>query len=220
MSLSTQYLLTKYIKQYALDSHLNADLLRCLRVYQFQPQEQIYTAQTKLENMYFLVHGKVQVGYYLLDGKRSIVTFIQPFNIIGDIEIFKEDPLTMDVITTENSILLGLRKADVLQYGYDDPHFLRFLLHYMSSKLRGRGFTVLGNSLPLINRLALYLFNQPIDSNIITVENKSLIADFLGTSTRHLNRVIKTLEDEEIIRWQKNQVTVLAIDKLRSFGEI
>ena len=89
MSLSTQHLLSKYIDQYNLATHFNADLLRSLRVYQFEAQQQIYSAQTELTRMYFLVQGKVQVSHYLPDGKRSIIAFIQPFNVLGDIEVFK-----------------------------------------------------------------------------------------------------------------------------------
>lgn len=220
MSLSTQHLLTTYIEQYALDAHLNADLLGSLRVYQFEAGKEVYTAKDELEHLYFMVDGKAQVSYYLANGKRSIIAMISPFSVIGDIELFEDKTLQLDVITIENSIFLGIKKADVVQYGYHDPQFLRFIIQHLSRKLRGSGYNQLSYDLPLINRLANYLLIQPIKENAIIPESKTLIADLLGTSPRHLNRVIKNLEDEGIISWQKNQIRIRDIEKLRSYGEL
>lgn len=220
MSLSTQHLLTKYIEKYALDRHFNADLLRALQVYQFEAGQEVYTAKSELEHLFFLVHGKAQVSYYLATGKRSIIAMITPFTIIGDIELFEDKKLQLNVITTETSIFLGIKKADVVQYAYHDPQFLRFIIHHLSRKLRGSGYTQLSYDLPLINRLANYLLIQAIADNVIILENKTIIADLLGTTARHLNRVIKTLEDENIITWVKNKVIIKDMPKLKSYGEL
>lgn len=220
MSLSAQHLLTKYIEEYALDTHLNADLLRSLRVYQFEAGQEVYTAKSKLEHLYFLVHGKAQVSYYLATGKRSIIAMIKPFSVIGDIELFEDKTLQLNVITTETSIFLGIKKADVMQYGYHDPRFLRFTILHLSRKLRGSGYNQLSQDLPLINRVANYLLVQTISDTVISLESKAIIADLLGTTARHLNRVIKTLEDEGIIIWEKNRVTVKNMPELKSYGEL
>ena len=126
----------------------------------------------------------------------------------------------MDVVATETSILLGLHKDDALRYGYDDPRFLRFLLSYMSAKLHGRGYAVMSSTLPLVNRVVLYLFGQAIENDNISVESKTEVADLLGTTTRHLNRIIKSLEDDDVIHWQKNRVIVKDMQKLQSYGEL
>ena len=72
---------------------------------------------------------------YLANGKHSIIMMITPFSIVGDMELFEDKKLQMNVITTETSIFLGIRKPDALQYGYDDSRFLRFIIRYMSHKL-------------------------------------------------------------------------------------
>jgi len=220
MSLSEQHLIYQYIDQYDLETHLNPDLLRCLRLHRFEAQSTVYESQTELRHVYFLVNGKAQVSYYLANGKRSIIAMISPFSVIGDIELFEDRPLQLNVITTENSIFLGIKKADVLQFGYNDPQFLRFIIHHMSRKLRGSGYNQLSYDLPLVNRLANYLLIQKIDNNIIIPESKTLIADLLGTSPRHLNRVIKTLEDEHIITWERDKIIVHNPEKLKSYGEL
>lgn len=217
---SEQHLLEKYIQQYGLNAHLNVDLLRCLRVYRFEAQHAVYTALTPQSNLYFLVEGKAQVSYYLATGKQSVIMIITPFSIVGDMEFFDDDVVQMNVITTEVSTFLGIRKSDALQYGYDDAPFLRFIIRYMSDKLRHSGFYQLTSDLPLINRVSAYLLSQPITENQIVMEDKTLIADLLGTTPRHLNRIIKTLENDGIIQWRKGKVIILDLSKLQSCGEL
>lgn len=219
-SASQQHNLNKYIDAYNLKEHLNDDLLSCLRVYHFEPQQAVFTALTEQTHLYFLVEGKAQISYYLANGKRSIIMIITPFSIVGDMEIFDDDEVQLNVITTEASILLGIRKADVLQYGYDDAPFLRFIIRHMSAKLRDTGFYQLASDMPLINRVSAYLLGQPMTDNQIAVESKTLIADFLSTTPRHLNRVIKLLEDDQIIRWERGKVIILDLSKLESCGEL
>lgn len=219
-SLAHQHLLEKYIQQYALREHLNEDLLRCLQVYRFKPEQAIYTALMEQTHLYFLVEGKAQVSYYLANGKQSIIMIITPFSVIGDMEFLGDDPVQLNVIATETSTFLGIRKSDALQYGYDDARFLRFIIQYMSQKLRVSGQYQLGYDVPLINRVAMYLLKQPMQDACITVESKTLVADFLGTTLRHLNRTIKTLETENIIEWQKSKVIVRDLAKLQVYGEL
>lgn len=215
-----QHLLDRYIQAYKLADHLNADLLGCLDVYQFEANQQIFSALTEQTHLYFLVEGKAQISYYLANGKRSIIMMITPLSTIGDMELLGDDPVGMDVVTTEKSTVLGMTKTDALRYGYDDARFLRFLLCYMSDKLRTSGVYQLTADLPLLNRVANYVLSLPLVDNTIAVEEKVIIADLLGTTVRHLNRTIKALEDEGVIKWQKEEVIVHNLCQLQIYGEL
>lgn len=218
--ISKQALLEYYISTFSLAKSLNQDLLNCLSIHYFQADQSIYKAQTEQIHLYFLVSGKAQVSYYLSNGKRSIVAMITPFSVIGDMELLENSILQLDVITTQACTLLAIKRSDVLRYGYDDPHFLRFIIESMGQKLRGSGYKQLSYDLPLKNRLAIYLIGKFHAETTIQVENKTIIADLIGTSPRHLNRIIKKLEDESIIQWQRNSVNILNVSKLQAFAEI
>jgi len=90
----------------------------------------------------------------------------------------------------------------------------------MSHKLRVSGQYQVSYDVPLINRVAMYLLQQPINDACIIVESKTIVADFLGTTTRHLNRIIKTLEDDHIIQWNKGKVIIHDLSKLETCGEL
>src|SRR5215213_6509905 len=128
-----------YIQKFSLDAHLNRDLLRCLRVYQFPTQSQLYVQTDELTTLYFLVSGKLQVGHDHANGKQAVLAMLRPLTVIGDLELFTADTITTTIITLEPCVLLGIEKSLVMRYGYDDPRFLRFMIHNLTDKLYKSG---------------------------------------------------------------------------------
>ena len=101
------------------------------------------------------------------------------------------------------------------------PIFLRFIISSLEKKLRNNSLYSSINILyPLENRFASYLLSVvPSDSNTITIEGVNHISELLGSSYRHLNRVIKALIDSNIIKKTKKEIHILDISKLEAFAK-
>ncbi|WP_154698143.1 helix-turn-helix domain-containing protein, partial [Clostridium botulinum] len=93
-------------------------------------------------------------------------------------------------------------------------------LHHLVDSLSEKLYGTINNSsynfvYPLINRLASYLVEQHIDENYIILNSSYLeIAQFLGTTYRHLNRTLKEMESRSIIRCDDKKIHILDIDQL------
>ena len=205
-----------YLQKFSLRDHLNADLVRCLRLVQFPPQTEFYLQAGEQTSIYFLVSGKVQVNYAHTNGKLSVLAMMSPLALIGDLELFTTDTIQTNVMTLEATILLGIEKEFVIRFGYDDPRFLRFVIHQLTSKLYHTSLIQTGNVLPLINRLSVYLLAQP---NPLPLDSKAHLAGLLGTTTRHLNRVLKTLELEGLVRIEQRCITILDRAGLQRYAQ-
>lgn len=73
---------------------------------------------------------------------------------------------------------------------------------------------------PLINRLASYLVENLTEKNYIVLDSSfSEIAQFLGTTYRHLNRTLKELEEKSIIKCDNKTVSILDENKLRELSK-
>lgn len=74
---------------------------------------------------------------------------------------------------------------------------------------------------PLINRVASYLVeNLTTDKNYIILNSSYLdIAQFLGTTYRHLNRTLKEMESKSIIKCVDKKIYILDINKLRELSK-
>ncbi len=210
--------LASFIDLFHLADHLNADLLRRLHVFHYPIGTAIFAQAAEQHMLYFLVAGKLQVNVIHPNGKLSVLAFLTPLAMVGDLELFDAETTQTNVICAEPSTLLALTKADALQFGYDDPQFLRFLITHLSAKLTATSLLQSRAVLPLIYQLAAYLLNQPTHpDNPIVLESKIDLAALLGTTPRHLNRTLKRLAIDGVIQLQGHTLTILDWAALRSY---
>ena len=191
-----------YVEKYDMAAFLNDDMLRHLQLYRFEPYTHVYIEEDEQYNLYFLVEGQLQCNHYHMNGKLAVFALSTPFTAIGDLEILSDQPLNSNVIATEATVMLGIARDYVEAYGADDPRFLRFLLDELRTKIYHTTMLQTSHVLPVINRLAVYILTQTRDATesvTITLPAKEELASMLGTTTRHLNRVLKQLVEADII---------------------
>lgn len=214
-------LFKSYIEKYRLDTYLNDDLLNNCQVHIFDKNENICLLNEKLEYMYFLVKGKAKVTTLLSSGQSLLLCFNKPLSIIGDLELLDNPYADCNVLTLESCICLAIPIWAIHKYGYNDSTFLRFIISSLEKKLRINSLYMSINILyPLENRFASYLLSVlPSYSDFITIEGVNHISELLGSSYRHLNRVIKSLCDNNIIEKKKNQIRILNLKKLEDLAK-
>ena len=195
-----------YIRQFSLEDHLNEDLLRRLRQVKFASNRDVFDEQY----LYFLVEGRADVSYQHLNGKRSVVAILTPLAMIGELDLFYTPDLMLSIITTEPSTFLIIERDLALRYGADHPPFLRLIIHNLSVKLRDTTMILRQNVLPLIAQVAAHLLNQTPDQHgWIDFISKNYLSGLMGTTNRHLNRVFKTLLDEQVIIVKSHSLMVM-----------
>ncbi|WP_195989834.1 cyclic nucleotide-binding domain-containing protein [Clostridium sp. D53t1_180928_C8] len=221
--LNNPTLLEYYIKKHTLNNFLNNNLLNYLEIHTFNKNEFLCTLNEKLLYMYFLVDGKYKVTTLLSSGKSLLLCFNTPLSIMGDIELIENPYADCNVQALENCICLALPISKIKDYGYDDPVFLRFIISSLQKKLRRNSSYMSINILsPIENRFASYLISSlPSNSStdlIVDIDGINNLSDLLGASYRHLNRVIKNLSDEKIIKKYKNSIQILNLNKLKDLA--
>jgi CRP/FNR family transcriptional regulator, putaive post-exponential-phase nitrogen-starvation regulator len=214
-------LLSNYIDKHDIENILNKDLINLMELHFYEKDECIFKADTSLEYYYLLVDGKIKISYLFENGKSMLLKFYKAFNTIGDLELLKNRPITCDIEAKEDTYLIAI-PSDILRKSYlDNPKFLRHLVESLSEKLYG---TINNSSYnfvyPLINRLSSYLIEHLIDKDYIVLSSSFLeIAQFLGTTYRHLNRTLKELEEKSIIKCKDKTIYVLDEDRLRELSK-
>jgi CRP-like cAMP-binding protein len=185
----------RYVAQYDMARFLNSDLLHHLRLFRFAASENVYHEQDEQHYLYFLVDGAVQCSHFQLNGRVAVFALSTPFSVIGDLEILSDEPVWSNVIGAQETLMLGIDSEIVARYGADDPKFLRFLIDQLREKLYKTNSLQINQIMPVIHRLAMYILAQPMQGDMVTLPSKEDLASLLGTTTRHLNRVLKQLTD-------------------------
>lgn len=214
-------LLQQYIDKHNIENIFDKALLKSMQLHFYEKDESILKAETKLEYYYLLVEGKIKISYLFENGKSMLLKFYNDFNSIGDLELLKDLPITCDIDAIEDTYLISI-SSELLRKEYmENPKFLRHLVESLSEKL----YTTINNSsynfvYPLINRLSSYLVEHLTDKNYIVLKTSFLeIAQFLGTTYRHLNRTLKELEAKGIIKCENKTIYILDEDKLRELSK-
>lgn len=193
----SQSAIGEYVRRYHMERFLPGELLRNLRRFTYGAYETVLTTDARANHLFFLVEGQLQCARHHLNGKLAVLALSEPFAAIGDLELLTDRPILSTVVSTRPSTLLGVSVPLVERYGSDDPRFLRFLLDEVRTKMVESNELQLSHVLPVASRLALYMLARTARSTAprptLDLPPKESLASLLGTTTRHLNRVIADL---------------------------
>lgn len=217
-------LLNFHLQKHKLDVLFNQEILKELRIYQLNKGEILCSNGDKLEQMFFLVKGKLKIFTTLPNGRSLLLRFNNPLAIIGDIEFTTKFEVKVNVESVNESFLIGVNSHTLNKTLYNNPEFLRFILQKISHKLYSfSNFASLNLLYPVENRFASYLLSVMNEENNYIFEDMRTsklteVADLLGTSYRHLNRIVKKLCIESIIERKKDGLYIKDLKRLKELA--
>ncbi|MBG9771800.1 Crp/Fnr family transcriptional regulator [Brevibacillus laterosporus] len=207
--------LNHYLHAHQIESVFNEQVLPHLALYSFKQGEIICSQGESAQYLYLLVKGKVKIYTTSMEGRTLILSFKTPLEAIGDIEYVRGTDILNTVEAVSPVHLIGVHHRWLKKYGRDYSPFLQFLLEIITRK-----FYIKSNSLsfnlmyPVEVRLASYLLSVSYDESnslfkgqLSTVSLRD-VANLIGTSYRHLNRVIRQFCTEGLIERNKGFILV------------
>lgn len=219
--LNDNALFMHYIQKNQIDELIGENLLRYAFLCLFEKDSFIMEADTELKYFYLMVEGKARVSYAFENGKSMFLKFYQGFNLLGDLELMKELPVLCNVEAVRDSYFILIPVERLREEGFQNPKLLRYLVSSLSEKL----YATINNSsynyiYPLTNRLASYLTEHNTEENEFYLKSSyEEIAQFLGTTYRHLNRTFKELEGKGLIRNEGKKISVLDAGGLQKLSK-
>jgi CRP-like cAMP-binding protein len=215
-----------YLRSHKIESLFNEEILPHLSLYEFDKGEQICSQGEAVENLYILVKGKVKIFTTSEEGKTLILSFKTPLEVIGDIEYVQEIDTINTVEAVSPVVMIGVRQSVLRRLLKDHSPFLQFLLRIITRKFYIKSQFMRHNILyPVETRLASYLVSVAYDENEtlvngnVSVSHLTDIANLIGTSYRHLNRVIKEFCKNGLVERNKGSIVIKDLEGLKSFAK-
>lgn len=214
-------LLLNYFVRHGIETIFDKDILDFAQLRSYEKNETIMEAESELEYYFLLVEGKIKISYPFENGKGMLLKFYRDFNVIGDLELMKNMPVRCNVEAVQNCRLIAVPVAVLREEYMDNVKFLHHLIASLSMKLDA----TMNNSsynmaYPLSNRLASYLTEYITENDEIRLNSSyQEIAQFLGTTYRHLSRTLNELEEKAIIRCEGRTIHLLDEGKLRALSK-
>ncbi|WP_211750171.1 cyclic nucleotide-binding domain-containing protein [Paenibacillus sp. Marseille-Q4541] len=205
--------INQYLIQYGLEDIFPEGLRQHLALYRFDSDEALCRQGEKPEFLFFLVQGKVKVYTTSAEGKTLLINFTTPFEAIGEIECLRDRENLNTVMAVTEVEAIGIHKRRLSQYE-DEASFLRLLLNMVAQKFYTKSIS-LGSHLlyPVEVRLASYLLSvSPEEKNgamkRVNMSSIKDMANLIGTSYRHLNRVLQKFSSEGLVERRRGTLVV------------
>ncbi|ETT35425.1 cyclic nucleotide-binding domain-containing protein [Paenibacillus sp. FSL H7-0942] len=213
-------LVRQLARENGLDQVLDEPALAELRLLEAAKGEMICTKGERPERLYFLVQGKLKIYTTLPNGKSLLLRFSTPLALVGDLELVNGKEAMNTVESVSKSLLLGIGYRALQNTYAENPKFLHFMLSQVTHKLYTfSNLSSLNMLYPVESRFASYLLStmgqDESSSEEIQTSKLTELADMLGTSYRHLNRVVQDLCNRDIIRKVQRKLVICDLEQLR-----
>jgi len=201
-----EHQLLHYLKQYQLESVFHEPLRPHMTLCHFEKCELICREGETSEYLYVLVEGKVKIFTTSPQDKTLVLCFKTPLEVVGDIEYVRESNIVNTVQAVSPVVMLRIHYQWLAELASDYAPLLKFLLQIISHKFYiDSNFSNFNLMYPVEVRLASYLLSISTEEAGTVVHeeldafNLTDIANLIGTSYRHLNRVIQKLCTDGLI---------------------
>lgn len=218
--------LVEYLEQFGLNPIFSEEVKSKMSIYHFQQGEILCLKGEEIQHMYFLVKGKVKIFTTSPGGKTLIVRFKTPLAVIGDVEYVKKTAVFNTVEAVSEGLVVSIHFAELRGMETNQMDFLKFLLAIVTEKFYTESHATSLNMLyPVEIRLASYLLSLSSERegslfhSEMQTSNLTDIADLIGTSYRHLNRVIHKLCKEGVIQRKKGSLYIKDIQRLKELAD-
>ncbi|MHA7581429.1 Crp/Fnr family transcriptional regulator [Paenibacillus vandeheii] len=180
---------------------------------EYDSDEYVLVEGNELDGLYFQVGGLTRVSSSVETGKSLLLRFCHPLSIFGDIELIQKVVVQSQVQAMQPSKFLFIDIQTVERNLMQDYRFLNELLKHLSYKLQTCTAASRINSLASVEeRLAIYLMSTRLPKEFgkeISTPHIPDIASVIGTTPRHLNRLIQKLSDLDILCKKRKGFVVL-----------
>ncbi len=202
-----------YMSLFNLEQIFADAALLPIQLREYDSDEYVLTEGDELEGLYFQVEGLTRVSSSVETGKSLLLRFCHPLSIFGDIELIQKVVVQSQVQAVQPSKFLFIDIQTVERNLMQDYRFLNELLKHLSYKLQTCTAASRINSLSSVEeRFAIYLMSTRLPKEFgkeISTPNIPEIASVIGTTPRHLNRLIQKLSDLEILCKKRKGFVVL-----------
>ena len=184
----------------------------------FSKDTVIILAEEEGDTLFILKKGHVKVSIVSEEGREVILSLLGPGSVFGELSLLDGKPRSANVVATEETELLMLRRADFLQLIYKTPQIATALLAELATRMRKTDRQIEGLALlDVTSRISDTLLQLATEQGSettdgVTIESRPTqqeLANMSGTTRETVSRVLKRLESQGYINRNGRKITIL-----------
>lgn len=206
--------------QFLLENVLKNHSISDLKMEKFKKGTVIIEEGNEINSIYFMIHGKTKIYKEYENGKTLLIQFVNGLSFMGDAEyILGLNQATGSVEAVTDVILFRLLYVD-LHNKYDTSNEFKdyMMKHIINRFMTSDKKTMINLMYPVETRLSSYLLSVANEKSQITLENIKDLANNIGTSYRHIHRILRKFCDDKIIKKNNNEVTIINLQEIKKLA--
>lgn len=213
-----QNTISKYLNTKGYRYYFSEEFDKDAFVIRTGPNETLIDQGDEAVNLYYLVEGRCRIKTINQEGKVFILNSVIAPTLVGEIELITED-VSFSVETIDRCTLIALPFASCREKLLKDHGFLLHLCELLTEKEREHALKLVQyTSYPLENRLSAFILENALNDKLSI--KKTVIAESLGVSYRHLETLMKDFTEKGILKKDKLIYTILNKDELMKKAEV
>ncbi|MDI2588756.1 Crp/Fnr family transcriptional regulator [Psychrobacillus sp. NEAU-3TGS] len=193
------------------------------QIRRYRRNEVVLVEGEDIDGLYIQVSGRTKITTSVITGKALLLRFCSAISFMGEIELVQKVPIQSQVTAVEETDFIFITKTYIHNELMKDITFLQQLLAHTTYKLQTCTTASRINLLASVEtRFASYLCtvrNGVSFGKEIQTTNSTEIASLIGTTTRHLNRVIEKLAFKKVIEKKKKEIIVIEWEKIEELSD-
>ena len=184
----------------------------------FSKDNVIILAEEEGDTLFIIKKGQVKVSIVSEEGREVILSLLGESSVFGELSLLDGKPRSANVVATEETDLLMLRRADFVQLIYKTPQIATALLAELATRLRKTDRQIEGLALldvtsrisETLLQLATEQGTEAVDG--VVIESRPThqeLANMSGTTRETVSRVLKRLEGQGYIRCSGRKIAIL-----------
>ncbi len=196
-----------------IDKHKLDNLGTCI---QLQKDSPIFTEGQKPKGVYKIISGKIKIFTIGHEGKEHIINISTENDIIGFRSMLSEEKYKVSASSLENCEIRFILRETFMTLMETDSIFRNNIIKMLSKELGDRALYVTTMSQKTarerlaISLIQLYnLYNGPINLS------RDDLANFVGTATENLIRLLKDLKTKQVIDTKGRLIYIKKLNELK-----
>ena len=213
---------TVFLRNVSLFESLNEEELEALAqmtiTRNFSKDGVIILAEEEGDTLFIIKKGRVKVSIVSEDGREVILSILGEGTVFGELSLLDGKPRSANVIATEDTSLIMLRRHDFVQLIFKVPQIATALLAELASRLRRTDRQIEGLALlDVTSRISETLLQLAGDRGVETADGVVIhnrpthqeLANMSGTTRETVSRVLKRLETQGYICCKGRTIAIL-----------
>jgi len=214
-----------YISQ--LPKNIREEIHACMTQRSLESGDSIYQQNEESDALYQVISGEIRIFNVSREGREVLYVTYHKGDTFGEIGVLDQGVRPHNAVANGPTVLSVLQKKDFNDLRQQHPEINEQLILMLCQRLRlVFGFFEGSALLPLPSRLAQRLVNLRIEQEKKHQKNdnteihlsQSDLANMMGASRQAISKVLKSWEDQKLIKLDYGKTTILNLKQIRKIA--